>query len=181
MSAFLLCFKVLVQYGERWKVLVLGDTFPSVVKKEFDIDSEVTILFLALQWKPCEVGKAISFLSFIYQNPTLMEKVNLGAGIWHSVGAWGWGIWLWLPWKCQIPLDLPTLGLNIDRCIKCENNSEVAERFEKLRDGSSLNQVHSSTHVLQNALRCSSAHKKLLCDVYSVQCVPSALLMLTIQ
>ena len=49
MNACLLCFKVLVQYSERLKVLVLGDTFPSVVKKEFDIDSEVTILFLALQ------------------------------------------------------------------------------------------------------------------------------------
>ena len=43
------------------------------------------------------------------------------AGNWHLVGAWGWGIWLWLPLKCQIPLGLPappTLGLNIDRCIK---------------------------------------------------------------
>ena len=42
-----------------------------------------------------------------YQNLNLMEKFHLGAGIWHSVGAWGWGIWLWHPWKCQIPLGLP--------------------------------------------------------------------------
>ena len=69
MNAFLLCFKVLVQYGEQRKVLVLGGTFPSVVKKEFDIDSEETIVVLALQWKPCEVGKAISFLSFILPKP----------------------------------------------------------------------------------------------------------------
>ena len=43
-NAFLLCIKVLVQYGERRKVLVLSDTFASVVKKEFDIDSEETIV-----------------------------------------------------------------------------------------------------------------------------------------
>ena len=128
MNAFLLCFKVLVQYGERWKVLVLGDTFPSVVKKEFDIDSEVTILFLALQWKPCEVGKAISFLSFINQNPTLMEKVNLGAGIWHSVGAWGWGIWLWLPSKCQIPLGLPKVRLAFHFVER--NNQRLGSAFD---------------------------------------------------
>ena len=36
-NAFLLCIKVLVQYGERRNVLVLSDTFASVVKKEFDI------------------------------------------------------------------------------------------------------------------------------------------------
>ena len=43
----LLCegrFKVLVRYGERRKVLVLGDTFRSVVKKEFGIDSEESIV-----------------------------------------------------------------------------------------------------------------------------------------
>ena len=43
MNAFLLCFKFLVQYGEQRKVLVLSDTFATVVKKEFDIDSEETI------------------------------------------------------------------------------------------------------------------------------------------
>ena len=30
-----------------------------------------------------------------------------GGGIWHLLGAQGWGIWLWLPWKCQNPLGLP--------------------------------------------------------------------------
>ena len=49
MNAFLLCFKVFVQYGERRKALVLSDTFPSVVKKEFDTDSEEPVVFLALQ------------------------------------------------------------------------------------------------------------------------------------
>ena len=41
---FLLYFKDLVQYGERRKVLILGDIFPSVVEKEFDTDSEETIV-----------------------------------------------------------------------------------------------------------------------------------------
>ena len=83
--------------------------------------------------------------------------------------------------KNQKSLITSSIRLFSNRLLVTENNSEVAERFEKSREGSSLNQVHSSTHVLQNALRCSSAHKKLLCDVYRVQCVPSALMMLTIQ
>ena len=40
---------------------------------------------------------------------TLIENVTPGAGNWHSVGAYAWGIWLWLPWKCQIPLGLPPI------------------------------------------------------------------------
>ena len=40
----MLCIKVFVQYGERRKVLVLSDTFALVVKKEFAIDSEETIV-----------------------------------------------------------------------------------------------------------------------------------------
>ena len=36
------------------------------------------------------------------------NRKNLpGVGIWHFLGAQGWGIWLWLPWKCQNPLGLP--------------------------------------------------------------------------
>ena len=61
-KAFLLHFKVLVQYGER------------------------------------KSNHEPSYLLY-YKNLTLMEKINLGAGIWHLVGAWVWGIWLWLPWK----------------------------------------------------------------------------------
>ena len=33
-------------------------------------------------------------------------------------GCLGVGNLTWLQWKCQIPLGLPALGLNIDRCIK---------------------------------------------------------------
>ena len=42
---FFALFQVLVQYGERRKVLVVDGTFPSTVKKEFEIDSAQTLVF----------------------------------------------------------------------------------------------------------------------------------------
>ena len=42
---FFALFQVLVQYGERRKVLVVDGTFPSTVKKEFEIDSAETLVF----------------------------------------------------------------------------------------------------------------------------------------
>jgi len=57
--------KVLVQYGERRKVLVLGDTFQSVVKKEFGIDSEETIVLQRFreEWGEYLDIEEVNFLS----------------------------------------------------------------------------------------------------------------------
>lgn len=82
--------------------------------------------------------------------------------------------------KNKKSLITSSIRLFSNRLLVTENNSEVAERFEKSREGSSLNQVHSSTYILQNDLCCSSAHKKL-CDVYRVKSVLNARMMLTIQ
>ena len=80
MNAFLLYFKLLVQYVEQKSNILL-------------------ILYITKTW-----------LSW--------KKLTQGREFFHLVGAWGWGIWLWLPRKCQIPLGLPTPPtLNIDSSI----------------------------------------------------------------
>ena len=65
--------------------------------------------FLALPLLCCgeryvTLEKTYPFQPVNYYVLTLIEKVNLEAENWHSVGAWGWGIWLWLRWKCQTPV-----------------------------------------------------------------------------
>ena len=66
-----------------------------------------------------------------YSRENWLGELFPGWGVWHlgsalwsgrlvlrKSGTQGWGIWLWLKWKNQIPLGLPlpppTLGLNID-------------------------------------------------------------------
>ena len=74
MNAFLLCLKVLVQYGERQKVLVLNDTFQSVVKKEFGIDSEETIV---LQCFDEEWGKYLDIEGVDLLSVKLRDVLNI--------------------------------------------------------------------------------------------------------
>ena len=91
---------------ERYHQGCLRESWPALHCNADDEFSEIALLVLQdWCWTSCEPAKVILY-NFSLMQSELTKRLPMGGNLIFSIGAWGWGIWLWLPWKCQIPLAL---------------------------------------------------------------------------